>query len=121
MAKVPCPHCGEELTVNLDAVGAQLVCPKCHVILRLAKDDGDKKSLFDLRRLLRRRKIAAGLACAVALLLAFTLGFSTGSSHSQTNGRNRGVVMNAFGLFFAHNELHVTDSAPAAPQPAEEK
>ena len=29
---------------------------------RLAKDDGDKKSLFDLRRLLRRKRIETGLA-----------------------------------------------------------
>jgi uncharacterized RDD family membrane protein YckC len=116
MAKIPCPHCGEELTVNLEAVGSSLVCPKCHVILRLAKDDGEKTSLFDLRRLLRRRKIAVGLACAVALLLAFAVGFRAGSSHSQTNGRNRGIVMNAFGLFFAHNELHVNDGAKSPPQ-----
>ena len=61
MAKVPCPHCNEELIVDPNAPGSQLVCPKCKVILRLAKDD-EKTSLFDLRRLLRRKKIAAGLA-----------------------------------------------------------
>jgi hypothetical protein len=62
MAKVPCPHCNEEMTVDPNAPGSQLVCPKCRVILRLAKDDGEKRSLFDLRRLLRRKKIATGLA-----------------------------------------------------------
>jgi hypothetical protein len=111
MAKIPCPHCGEELNINPDTVGSSLVCPKCHVILRLAKDDGEKTSLFDLRRLLRRRKIVVGLACAVALLLAFGAGFQLGSSHAQTRGRNHGFVQSAFGLFFAHNEMHVNDGA----------
>ena len=64
MAKVPCPYCGEELTVDPDAPSSQLVCPKCRVILRLAKDD-PPTSLFDLRRLLRHKKAAVGLACAV--------------------------------------------------------
>ncbi len=109
MTKIPCPHCGKELTVNPDAVGSQLVCPKCRVILRLDKDD-EKPSLFDLRRLLRRQKIGVGLACVLLLVLAaFIVGFRAGSGHSQTNGHQRGVVMTAFGVFSAHNELHVNE------------
>ncbi len=113
MTKVPCPHCGEELTVNPNANDAYLVCPKCHVILRLAKDD-DKSSLFDLRRFLPRKKTAVGLACAVALvLIAFAVGFSSGVRQGQANGKQGGVVQTAFGLFFAHNELQINDGAPA--------
>ena len=119
MAKIPCPHCGEQLTVNPDAVGAQLVCPKCRVILRLAKDD-EKPSLFDFRRLLRRKKIAVGLAC-VLMLVAFAVGFHAGQGRTPANGQSRGVVMTAFGLFFAHNELHVNEEAKAEPAPANEK
>jgi hypothetical protein len=101
MDKVSCPHCNQELTVDLNAVGTELVCPKCHVILRLAKDD-DKAPLFDLRRLLPRKKVVVGLACAVALaLIAFTAGFRTGVNHAH--GNNRGVVQQAFGLFVAHS------------------
>ena len=111
MTKVPCPHCGEELTVDLNAVATELVCPKCHVILRLAKDD-DKTSLFDLRRLLPRKKVTVGLACALVVLIAFTMGFAAGSGGSQANGHQRGVVQNAFGLFVAHNEIHVNDGVP---------
>jgi hypothetical protein len=75
MTKVPCPHCGEELTVNPNAPGSHVVCPKCHVILRLAKDD-DKTPLFDLRRFLPRKKAAVGLAYASSLFLAgFAAGF----------------------------------------------
>src|SRR5437660_1779020 len=56
-AEVPCPHCGEVLKVDPDALGSTLVCSKCHVILRLAKDD-DKPSLFaKVRRLLRRKQL----------------------------------------------------------------
>jgi hypothetical protein len=65
MSKIPCPHCGEELNVDPAADDSYLVCPKCRIILRLAKDE-DKTPLFDLRRLLPRKKVAPGLACAVA-------------------------------------------------------
>lgn len=120
MTKVPCPHCGEELTVNPDTNDTCLVCPKCHVILRLAKDD-DKTSLFDLRRFLLRKKTAVGLACAVALvLLAFTAGFNVGTHHGQANGNHSGIVQSAFGLFFAHNELQINDSAPPKTDKASE-
>jgi hypothetical protein len=108
-AEVPCPHCGEVLKVNPDALGSTLVCPKCHVILRLAKDD-DKPSLFaKVRRLLRRKKVAAGLVC-VLVLLAFAAGLNVNTT--RTNSNQRGIVMTAFGLFFAHNELHVNDAPP---------
>src|SRR4051812_24563381 len=97
-AEVPCPHCGEVLKVNPDALGSTLVCPKCHVILRLAKDD-DKPSLFaKVRRLLRRKKVAVGLVCLLVLAA-----FAAGSSVSR-GGNHRGIVMTSFGLFFAHNE-----------------
>ena len=89
------------------------LCPKCHVILRLAKDDDEKPSPFDLRRLLRRKKVVVGLACATALVFAaFGVGLSVGTNRSQTHGNNRGIVMTSFGLFFAHNEVHVNDGPP---------
>jgi hypothetical protein len=109
--EVPCPHCGEVLKVNPDALGSTLVCHKCHVILRLAKDD-DKPSLFaKVRRLLRRKKVIAGLVCLL-VLAAFAVGLNVGSGVSRGGGNNRGIVMTSVGLFFAHNELHVNDNPP---------
>jgi hypothetical protein len=119
MAKIPCPHCGEQLTVNPDAVGSQLVCPKCRVILRLAKDD-EKPSLFDLRRLLRRKKVTVGLAC-VLMAVAFYVGFHAGVARSSAASHSRGTVMTAVGVFFAHNELHINEEAKAEPPHAKEK
>ena len=108
-AEVPCPHCGEVLKVNPDALGSTLVCPKCHVILRLAKDD-DKPSLFaKVRRLLRRKKVAVALVC-VLVLVAFAAALNVGTT--RTGGNQRGIMMTTFGLFFAHNDLHVNDAPP---------
>jgi hypothetical protein len=99
------------LKVNPDALGSTLVCPKCHVILRLTKDD-DKPSLFArVRRLLRRKKAAVGLVAAL-VLAAFAVGLNVGFGGSRRDGNSRGVVMTSFGLFFAHNELHVNDGPP---------
>jgi hypothetical protein len=105
------------IKVDPATLGTELVCPKCHVILRLAKDDGEPNSLFDLRRLLRRRKVAVGLACAVAVLLAFIVGLNLGSNRTPANGNNRGIVQTAFGLFVAHNEVHIEDGAKVPPKP----
>ena len=106
MADIPCPHCGEVLKVNPDALGSQLVCPKCHVILRLAKDDEKPPSLLER---LRRRRVAVGLA-GLLVVAAFAAGFSLGNVRSSTTCNNRGVVQTAFGLFFAHNEVHINDN-----------
>jgi hypothetical protein len=108
MADIPCPHCGEVLKVNPDALGSQLVCPKCHVILRLAKDDEKTSLLAKVRRLLPR-KVAAGLVCLL-VLASFVAGYGVGSA-SARRGNNRGTIMNAFGVFSAHNEMHVHDGA----------
>src|SRR5689334_12182550 len=95
-AEIPCPHCGEVLKVDPDALGSTLVCPKCHVILRLAKDD-DKPSLFArVRRLLRRKKVAVGLVCLL-MLTAFAVGVNLGTARTQRDGN--GIVMTSFGLF----------------------
>ncbi len=110
-AEVPCPHCGEVLKVDPDALGSTLVCPKCHVILRLTKDE-DKPSLFaKVRRLLRRKKVAAGLVCLL-VLAAFAVGTNVGSRATHASRNGRGIVMTSFGLFFAHNELRVNDGPP---------
>ena len=56
--KVPCPNCGEKLTIREEDVGKAIHCPKCKVLLQLDSESPEGFSVGGLLAALRRRKAA---------------------------------------------------------------
>jgi phage FluMu protein Com len=62
MKKVPCPNCGEKLTIREENAGQQIRCPKCKVVLQLDSESMKGSSVRELLGALRRRKPAPAVA-----------------------------------------------------------
>lgn len=62
MNQVPCPNCGEKLTIRKENAGQQIRCPKCKVVLQLDSESTREPSVGELLAALRRRKPAPAVA-----------------------------------------------------------
>ncbi len=105
MSQLPCQRCGEPLTCPGNLIGQTIQCTACRVSLRIDEEPSGKPR--------RRRRLLLPLAIFVAgLALGFQMGAFAGAQQ-QAQGQRRGIVANAWGLFFAHNQITV--EGPAEP------
>ena len=111
MPPLPCPHCGETIACSESAVGRNLACPRCRVLLRLDADPSGRPSCGLARRPFGLVRLAVVLGVFVAGLgVGYVLGRVR--SHASPSGVNAASV----GFFTASNNIVVTD--PPAPAPS---
>jgi hypothetical protein len=102
--------CGEDLA------GKTVRCPTCGVALKLEVDGAEKPTLVRGLSRRSRRTLWLALGGTAAVLAAFVAGNLFAERGTAGDGRKGGIVMKAWGLFFAHNELTVIDGKPSTPE-----
>jgi hypothetical protein len=108
---IPCPHCGEKIACNEQAIGRKLRCPNCRVMLQLDAD-AEGRPVYGWQR--RRFPLIHVAAALILFLGGLGIGFLWGRITSNTV-RN-GVSATSVGFFSASNSV-VVNGRPVAPQP----